>query len=178
MPPQDAVVLDNMFPTPTSVDLRNGYGSLRTGFPGQVESLMPYTSGSAAKLFAASGTAFYDATAAGAIGAAVVTALTNARWQSVNMGTPGGQFLLAVNGADKLRGYDGAAWWRDGDGTHDITGVDTATCIHINLYKNRVYLVQSATMKAWYLPTNSIAGAAVALDLSPIFKMGDRKSVV
>lgn len=172
MPPQDAVTLDNFFPTPTTVDLRKGSTNWSMGYATYVESLMPYVSATSAKLFAASGTAFYDATNSGAVGAAVVTGLTNARWQSVNMGTPGGQFMLAVNGADKLRGYDGSSWWRDGDGTHDISGVDTATCIHINVFKTRVYLTQKDTFKVWYLPVNSIAGAASSLDLSPIFKMG------
>ena len=172
MPPQDAVVLDNWFPTPTTVDLRNGFVTWCTGFGAPIESLMPYTSATAAKLFAASGSGFYDATSSGAVGAAVVTGLTNARWQSANMGTPGGQFLLAVNGADKLRGYNGTVWWRDGDGTHDITGVDTATCIHINSFKNRVYLIQNNSFSAWYLPLNSISGVATQLDLSPLFKMG------
>lgn len=172
MPPQDAAILTNWFPTPTTVDLRFGYVNWCTGLPAAVESLMPYVSASAAKLFAASGTAFYDATSSGAHGAAVVSGLTNARWQHANMGTPGGQFLLAVNGADKLRGYNGTAWWADGDGTHDITGVDTSTCVHINVFKNRVYLTQINTFSVWYLPTNSIAGAAQQLDLSPIFKLG------
>lgn len=172
MPPQDAVVLDNWFPTPTTVDLRNGFTAWATGFPSPVESLLPYTSSTAAKLFAAAGTAIYDATSNGAIGAGVRTGLTNARWQSVNMGTPGGQFLECVNGADKLRGYDGTNWWTDGDGTHDISGVDTATWIHLNVFKNRLYAVQVNTFKVWYLPVNSISGAATAYDLSPLFKMG------
>jgi hypothetical protein len=172
MPPEDAVTLDNFFPTPTSVNLRNGHTQWCTGLPHHVESLMPYRSATAQKMFAASGTAFYDATSQGAVGAAVVSGLTNARWQHVNVGTPGGQFLLAVNGADKLRGYNGTAWWTDGDGTHDITGVDTSTCISINLFKNRVYLIPSNSFLVWYLPLSSISGAASSFDLSPLFKLG------
>jgi hypothetical protein len=33
MPPQDAVTLDNWFPTPTTVDLRKGYTQWSTGYP-------------------------------------------------------------------------------------------------------------------------------------------------
>lgn len=172
MPPNDAVTLDNFFPTTTTVNLRNGYTAWATGLPANVESLMPYQSATAGKLFAASGTAFYDVTSQGAVGAAVVSGLTNARWQHVNVGTPGGQFMMAVNGADKLRGYTGSVWWADGDGTHDITGVDSSTCIHINLYKNRVFLVQKNSFTVWYLPLNSIAGAAASIDMSPLFKLG------
>lgn len=172
MKPTDAVYLTNFFPTTTDVMLRKGYTQFATGLPGQVESLMPYSSGTTNKLFAASGTAFYDVSAGGAVGAAVVTGLTNARWQHENITTAGGSFMLAVNGSDKLRGYSGSAWWTDGDGTHDITGVDTANCIHINLFKNRIWLVQKSTLKVWYLPTSSIAGAAVAIDLSSVARAG------
>jgi len=90
----------------------------------------------------------------------------------VVIGTAGGYFLLAVNGSDKLQGYDGTIWWEDGDGTHDITGVDTANIAHINNFKNRVWLIEENQLRAWYLPVSSIAGAANSLDLSALFKQG------
>lgn len=172
MPPNDAVTMDNFFPGTTTVDLRRGFVNWATGLPANVESLLPYQPAGGGTLFAASGTAFYDVTSQAAVGAAVVSGLTNARWQHINIGTPGGQFLMAVNGADKLRGYSGSAWWTDGDGTHDITGIDTAKCIHINLYKSRVFLVEKDSFRVWYLPLNSIAGAAASIDMSPLFKLG------
>lgn len=172
MPPQDAVTLNNFFCSPTSVDLREGYVNWATGLPNWVESLMGYTSATASKLFAASGTAIYDATSNAAVGAAVVSGLTNARFQHANFGTPGGQYLLNVNGADKLRGFDGTVWWADGDGSHDITGFNTALAAHINVYKHRVYLVQKNSFIVWYLPLQNIAGAANSLDLSSLFKLG------
>jgi uncharacterized membrane protein YeaQ/YmgE (transglycosylase-associated protein family) len=64
-------------------------------------------SGTAA-LFGAAGTSFFNVTSLGAVGAAVVTGLTNARWQYVNSSTSAGSFLMAVNGSDKLRGWDGS----------------------------------------------------------------------
>lgn len=172
MKPTDAVYLKNYFPTTSDVMLRKGYTQHKTGFSGQVESLMPYSTGTTDKLFAASGTSIYDASSPGAIGAAVVTGLTNARWQEQNITTAGGSFMLAVNGADKLRGYNGSAWWADGDGTHDITVVNTSQCIQINLFKHRIFLVQKDTLKVWYLPTDSIAGAASLLDFSSVARQG------
>ena len=77
----------------------------------------------------------------------------------------GGNYLMAVNGSDKSRFYNGSAWGYDGDGTYSITGVDSAACIQINLHKNRVWLIQQNTLLAWYLPTGSIGGAAASLDL-------------
>ena len=173
MPPQDAVILDNFFPTPTTCDLRKGYVKWSTAFPAAVESLMPYQSATSGKMFAASGTAFYDATANTAVGAAVVSGLTNARWQHANMGTPGGQFMVCVNGTDKMRLYDGSAWTTiDGTSTPAITGIATTTFAHVNLFKNRLYFVEKDSFSVWYLPLNSIAGAATELDLSPLFKLG------
>lgn len=173
MPVTDAITLTNFFPTPTTVNLRNGYEQWVTGLPADVESLMPYVSGTASKLFAASGTAFYDVTTKGAVGASVVSGLTNARWQSANMGTPGGRFLYAVNGNDKPRYYDGASWVAvDGASTPAITGVTTTLLCHVNVFKNRLYFVERDSLRVWYLPINSIGGAAASFDLSSIFKAG------
>lgn len=110
MPANDAVILDNFFPTPTTVDLRNGSASWVKGFPASIESLMPYNNGTNSILFAAAGNSFYNATASGQAGAPVVTDLSNARWQHINVGTPGGQFLYAVNGADFPEIFDGTNW--------------------------------------------------------------------
>lgn len=116
-------------------------------------------------------------TVAGAVtvvGPRVVDGLTNARWQHINIATSGGNFLMAVNGADKLRGWDGTNWWADGDGAHDITGVDTATCISVEIFKRRVWLIENNSTSVWYLPVDSIAGAAAEIDLGPLFSRGGK----
>lgn len=168
----DAVQLTNMWPGTSDVIIRMGYSQYATGISGQVESLLAYTSGTSSKLFAAAGTVIYDVTNGGAASSSL-TSLTNARWQYVNITTSGGSYIMCVNGADKLRTYDGSAWHTDGDGApYDITNVDTRTCININLFKNRIWLIQTGTLKAWYLPINSIGGAATALDMSSLFMLG------
>jgi len=173
MPIGDAVTLTNWWPGTNSVVLRYGYTKFATGITGQVETILAYSSGTSNKLFAAAGTNIYDITAGGAVGSAAVSSLTNARWQYVNMTTTAGSYLMLVNGADKLRFYTGSAWAKDGDGGgYDITNVDTATCSNITLFKNRVWLIQDGTLKCWYLPINSIGGAAVALDMSSLVQMG------
>lgn len=174
MPPSDAVTMTNFFPTPTTVDLRNGSRSFVTGLPADIESLMRYRSATATKLFAASGTAFYDVTTAGVVGAAVVSGLANARWQTVNMGTPGGQFLYCVNGADSAQIYNGTAWQQVTAISTPIaiTGVASNLLISANLYKNRLFFVEKESFRVWYLPVNSVGGAAASLDFSPLFKLG------
>lgn len=172
MPETDAIILDNWFPNPSSVNLRNGSDEFATGWSGWVESLLVYNGATSNKLFAAATTSIYNITTGGTITVGDVTGLTNARFQSVNFSTAGGKFLLAVNGADKLRGYDGTNWYVDGDGSHDITGVNTANTIGINIFKSRVWLIEKDSTKAWYLPLNSIAGAATSFDLGSLFKLG------
>lgn len=171
MSPTDAVTLENWFPATTYVATRSGFTKYSTGYPGQVESIFAYAGGAARKMFGVSGTAIYDATAGGAIGAAAVSGLANARFQYINITTTAGSFLMCVNGADVLQYFDGTTWSADG-GTYSITGINTNTIIQINLFKNRVWLIPKATLKAWYLPTSSIQGAAASLDLSSIAMHG------
>lgn len=173
MAPTDAASLINWFPTTTDVMVRKGYTQYATGMASQVETIMPYAGGATDKLFAATANGkFYDVTSGGAVGAAAVSGLTNGRWEYQNISTSGGNFMLAVNGLDKLRGYNGTSWWTDGDGTHDITGIDTATVSNINLFKNRIWLIQKNTLTAWYLPTSSIAGAALQFPLQSVARKG------
>lgn len=167
MPETDAVTLENWFPTPTSLELRSGSDDHVTGFASQVESLMAYTNATTSKLFAAAGTAIYDATSSGAVGAAVQSGLSNARWQHVNITTPGGSYLYCVNGADAPKTYDGSSWSNPA-----VTGVTTTLLTHIHLFKNRVWFVEKDSMRAWYLPLDSIAGAAVSINFGPLFKLG------
>lgn len=109
MPPTDAIVMDNWFPNPSYVAVRNGCQSWATSLPAAVETVMAYNGTSLRKLFCASGTAFYDGTSNGAATITSVTGLANARWQHQMFNAGGGNVLIAVNGADAPRVYDGNA---------------------------------------------------------------------
>jgi len=173
MAPTDAASLTNWFPSTTEVMVRKGYSRFATGITGQVESLLNYAGGSADKLFAVNaGGSIYNVTSGGAVGAAVVTGLSNGRMEYQNISTSGGNFMLCVNSANKLRGYNGTTWWTDGDGTHDITGIDTSTVSNISLFKNRIWMIEENTLNAWYLPTSSIAGAALQFPLQSVARKG------
>lgn len=164
----DGVVLDNWFPTPTSVDIRKGYVEWSTGYPAAVQTLFRYAPTSGAyKLFAAAGTAFYDATLTGAVGAAVVTGLTNAQWCYTNIITPGGSYLWCVNGVDAGQLYDGTTW-----ANVSISGVASTAIAQVNVFGNRLFLVEKNKLRVWYLAVQAISGAAVSFDLSTIFTRG------
>lgn len=167
----DAVYMENFFPATSDVILRYGYSQFATGFSGQVETLITYSGGSSNKLLAICGGSIYNITSGGAIPAASVSGLTNSRFQYINIATSGGNFLMAVNGADKLRYFDGTTHSADG-GTYTITGVDTRSVSQICLHKTRVWLIENASLNVWYLPTNSIQGAATSFSLQAVARQG------
>lgn len=164
--PGYASIMENFIPGNGEATLRRGYDEWATGLPAAVETLMEYAAGSTRELFAASGTAIYDVTAQGAVGAAEVSSLTNARWSHTMFATTGGQYLVACNGADGVRTYNGT--WA----TSSITGATAANLIHVTAHKARLWFVEKDSLSAWYLATLAIAGAATELDLGALCKNG------
>jgi len=53
-----------------------------------------------------------------------------------------------------------------------ITGADSSTFIHVNLYKNRLWFTQENSLKIYYLPVNSIAGASAEINFGGIARNG------
>lgn len=173
MEPTDAYELENLFPTVSNVILRGGYTKHVTGLPGQVETLMNYSAAATNKLFAISVTSIYDVTSAGAVGAAVASGLSNARWEYINVATAGGNFMYLVNGTDSPRLYNGTTWTAiTAISAPAITGVTTTLLTNITLFKNRVWFVEKDSLRAWYLPTLSVGGVAQYIDMSAIAKKG------
>ena len=174
MSPTDAVTMTNFFPTVSSVDLRGGYSKWSTGITGQVETLMAYETGTVSKLFGIANGNIYDCTTQGAVGAAEKTGLTNSRFEHINVTTAGGSFLYACNGVDDPLLYNGTTWASINGSSSPIaiTGITTNKFNNVTLFKNRVWFIEKDSLKAWYLPTNSVGGAAEVLDLSSIARMG------
>jgi hypothetical protein len=157
MPEKRAVILDNWFPVTDKLTIRPGYSSWATGLGAAVETLIEYTpTTGTGVLFGCAGSNIYNVSSSGAVGAAVQSGLTNARWQYVNFGTAGGQFVVCVNGADAPRNYNGSAWAT----TPAITGPTAANLVWINVHQNRIWSGERDSLDAWYLPVTSIGGAA------------------
>jgi len=169
MPPKNAIKLENWFPSTDKVFVRRGYTSHATGMPGAVETLIPYvpTTGNG-KLFAASGGNIYDVTHPGAVGAAVVSGMTNARWQYEEIGTAAGQFVVCVNGANTPLVYDGTTWGT----TPAITGPTVNNLIWANTHQRRLWVGEKDSLSAWYLPVNSVGGVATEFILTGVAKLG------
>ena len=107
-----AVILENWWPTTVDVQIRRGCANWATGLSGTTETVLTYnkTDGTRKRFAFTSAGDLYDVTSSGAVGAALVTGLTNGRWQFVAFATPAGNFVLAVNGADSMLRYNGTNW--------------------------------------------------------------------
>lgn len=167
MDPKDAVTMINWRPMTTECQLRYGYSQHATGLPGEVETLIDYEGGATSKLFAISNGSVYDVTSAGAVGAAVLSGLSNSRWQYCNFATAGGNFVIMANAVNPVYQYNGTAWSNPA-----ITGVSSAYLNNPIVFKSRIWFIEGNTLKVWYLPVNSIAGAASQIDISSVVQLG------
>ena len=155
MPEDRAVTMDNWFPDSSVCTTRRGYKAHLTGLTKAVKTLIDYQpeSGSS-KLFAASDGKLYNATSAGAAGAAAASGFTEDKWQFVNIGTSGGRFIFACNGADTAQIYDGSSW-----ANSTLTGPTLNKLVWCNAHQRRLWVGEKNSLSAWYGGTNAITGA-------------------
>ncbi|KVN72810.1 hypothetical protein WT15_27430 [Burkholderia stagnalis] len=169
MPATDAVILDNYFPGTADVPIRQGYQLWGSGITGNVETLASFTSGTQKKLFAVAGGSIYDVTSNAAVGAPLITGLSNSRWQWVNFSNAGATFLVMVNGIDAPLLYNGTTWQSITQTSTPIaiTGVNPSTFAHVGVSASRLWFAQATSMQAWYLPVGQVGGAATLFDIGP-----------
>lgn len=168
MDEKDAIILDNLFPTPSDVMVRKGYPHFATGLTGQVESLLVWNGLTTQKMFAAQNTSFIEITTGGTCTATAVGGLSNTRWQHTNFTNQAGAiYLYACNGTDMPWLYDGTNWT-----TATVIGVTANNFINVNVFKQRLWLIEANSMKAWYLGTGAILGTASPIDLSGFTRRG------
>lgn len=171
MPVQNAVQLINFFPQPGWVELR--WGHLKwcdtgTGLP--VETVMGYMpqNSSLSKLMAASNGTIFDVTTSTA--STLGGPYLSDRWQYTNFAGTGGSFLWMCDGFDIPQYWDGA--------TLTVTtltgpaGFVPADIISVTVYRQRLWLVQKNTTKAYYLELDSIDGAVSEFDVGNNFING------
>lgn len=248
--PGGALVLDNWICTTTGVKVRGGTSKYAT-LGASATALFSYKS-TTEFFFAATATAIYDITTVAdpdVVPTAAVSGQTAGAYSTAQFGTAGGDYLLAANGSDFVKYYDGAVWnpitdtevkqidytgltgalvvgetltgatsghtatilsvnpssatagvvkidaaagtaFTSGEtitspsgsavtdgietvaSTVQITGVATTALSHVWSFANRLFFVEKDTKTAWYLPVDSIGGAASSFSLAGIFKKG------
>lgn len=167
--PQTALVLDNWVCTTTGIRARGGKNRYAT-LDAAVTSLFTYMSGATQVFFAATAAKIFDITAIGdplVTPAASITGQTSGIYSTIQFGTAGGDFLVIANGSDSVRNFDGSSWT-----TPAITGVTSASLSAVWSFASRIFFVEEDTQSAWYLPVDSISGAAVEFSLAGIFSKG------
>lgn len=165
MDPQDAVTLDNFFPTTGSVDLRKGSEEHASGVgAGDVETLMEYHAGGTRQLLAAGGGAIYNATSSGAA-TSIDSGYGSNRWQWVNFN---GQ-LHAVNGADDPIMWNGSSVTTP---SWSGSGLTVSTLDGIHVFKNRIFMWDSSTQDYWYAAIDSVTGTLTKFPLSRVGTFG------
>lgn len=173
-----ALVLDNWFPTKTGIRVRGGSTLHATvgATDDPVKSLFTYVGAASEKMFAACDGNIYDITTpadSAVIPTAAVTGRTADYYSTEHIGTVGGDYLYAVNGADLALLFDGATWTPiDGASTPAITGATTSEFSHVWGFKSRLFFVRGGTLDSYYLPVDSVGGAAQKFSLAGVFKKG------
>lgn len=194
--PNSARILDNWFPMQMSARLRGGSRNWLV-VESPIRSLMAYNTVIGSRMFACTDNMILDATAPNDLvlrdengdplldqnddpllidegTLAEVTGLQSGYFCYVNFSTDGGDFLVAVNGTDALRVYDGTSWSAitATSSPISITGVETRRLSHVSAYRSRLFFVEKDTFRVWYLPVNSLGGAAGSLSVAGIFQKG------
>jgi hypothetical protein len=172
--PEGAALMDNWFPLATGIRVRRGSNlraTIGTGTP--VGAFMVYQVGNG-RIFAANDTAIYDITNVGNPSVSPVPAisgLTSGDWSSAMFTNAGGRFLVAVNGSDERRVYDGTAWTA-GPAITGGPGANGNKFSHVWAYKGRLFYIEKDTLNVWYHGVDQIGGAVTKFPLNGIARHG------
>ena len=169
MAPTDALALDNFIPRESYCELRKGYESYATGMTDNVENILEYAAAGSRELFAYAGTSVFDVSSAGAVGAAVITGNTDARWNGLNIGVAGGNYLWCWNetGNDAPIHWNGTTW-----ANPTLTGITASDVIYAALHQRRLFMVHKNSLTFSYLGVAAISGAPTEVNLAPLFPKG------
>jgi hypothetical protein len=188
IPASDCVQLYNLVAAEYGLRSRLGSREWCTGLTGagdnQVRTIVPFTgsakNGSKDKLFAVTSTGIWDVSSSTSTPTQVLTFAT----QSGDAGqgishvvvTLAGHFLLYCDEENGLHVYtESTNTWAAvtfGTGAGQISGVDPAKLVFVNVFKSNVWFVEKDSARAWYLDAGAIYGTAHRFDLATKFRAG------
>ena len=156
VPPDMAIVMDNIMPSTASVAFRKGYASHATGVgAGNVDSLFELRGGSISKMIAASNGSIFDVTTAG-IATSLASGFSSNQWQ----GTVFNAVLGLVNGTDAPQTYNGTTV-----AAMTVSGPTITLLNSITTFKFRSYFTVSNSQSFWYSALNTLGGALTEFPL-------------
>jgi hypothetical protein len=166
----------NFMPDTGNLNVRNGYQEWVTGLS-SVKTIIQFamTDGTFHK-FACTDNGIYNIDAS-VNAPPLVAASTNGMWESTNFTTPNGQYLVMVNGTDPSWLYNASTWvnWKElasPVNPGEISGVDPSTFVYVLPHQHRLWFAVKNSMTVYYLPTDSVGGAAQPIFLGSIFRKG------
>lgn len=178
MDPTYAPILDNVFCLPSEIQVRKGYNKWAE-FTGICKTIMDYDAATGQELLLAAVDnggvcSIKDISTSGATPTDLVTGLTSAEFKHCHYATSGGYFSYYVNNNDSAIMYDGTTWHTvtTTSSPYAITGYTNTIFLDVISHKRRLWFVPDNSMKAYYLPTDQIAGALQSFDFAPIFSKG------
>lgn len=164
MPPQNAIVLDNMIVTNDSIVSREGYSENITDLDGSVYSLFEFANATSIQLI--------SCTSAGSIYQGVGEAATQigsdfagGKWQGGMMN----QYLLLFSGTDTPQKYDGTTL---SDNVFTGSGLIPANLVGGTNFKNYLITWENNKCGFWYGDSDAISGPLTFFDLSTIARYG------
>jgi len=199
MPETDAYALINWIPTAVGLTSRSGYMEWTTGVTNPIQSIFQYFAATSTiptnlnygtfpttlpgQVFFATKDGIFNTTNKGAVGATVkaLSGLASAGLLVANSFTnAAGNWQIVNSEADGYITYDGVSWVSvvAGVGPTQMSGADPTKLVYNLPFKNRLWFVERASTKLWYLPTSQIYGAAISFDVGPFFKHGGAVSYI
>ena len=169
MQPTDALVLTNLIPRQTGVEMRKGWAYHTSSTGSSVDSVFAYNGVTPAnnKLFAAAGGNIYDVTTGTPSVAVSTTGSTNDVWSVTQFANGAGMFLLAVSPGAGYWTYDGSTWTQQ-----SVTGLP-ANPETVAVFKNRVWFTIKDDTTAYYMRTvDAINGHADPFEMGSLLRNG------
>jgi len=170
MSPIDAVVLDNMIPRQTGVELRAGYQVFTDEIGYEPKSVFAYSAlNGDDKLFAAANGNIYDITDGTVTVSQSATGSTDDIWSTTMFSTGADNFLLAVSASGGYWTYSNASGWIK----RTPSSLPTSGLNSVMVWKQRVFFTVKNSANIYYMHNvNVVTGSTSAFNMGSQLRNG------
>ena len=157
-PEGHALRLENWICRTTGLKTRDGYSVVASGLGSPVVSIMAHRN----RIFASTSAQLFD-------GATPIPGflMYGGDWHHALMTNSAGLFLIATNGGDGVRVFDGAAW-----SVVTFDGVDASTIVTLCVHQSRLWLVPNSGLTIYYCDLDCFAGPVHPVYLQQLARKG------
>ena len=157
-PEGHALRLENWICRTNGLKTRDGYSVVSAGLGSPVVSIMAHRN----RIFASTNAQLFD-------GATPIPGflMFGGDWHHALMTNAAGLFLIATNGGDGVRVFDGTNW-----SAAAFDGVDAASIVTLCVHQSRLWLVPNAGLTIYYLDLDCFAGPVHPVYLQQLARKG------